>query len=197
MDHYYDHNLGPGRSWFCIGQFLSKSMGTNAIHYRLQIWWLLLTLEVMFSKYLYTFWNINVGFPRFSVHVNSHLGFHIACLFWSEAVCFSQHRHNVDLLIQGLHEVHIYWFKTETAQRTSVNWLQSICLWLQKSWDCKNLCWEDVLPMAMRWDEVQTAVHSVVPYVFTVKPDLISAVLLHLLVYIMNCSLPAVTKTSV
>lgn len=81
----------------------------------------------------YSFWNIQVGFPRFSVHVNSHLGFHIACLFWSEGVCFSQHRHNVDLLIQGLHEVHIYWFETETAQRASVNWLQSICLWLLKS----------------------------------------------------------------
>lgn len=86
-----------------------------------------------------------VGFLRLSVHTHSHLGFHIACLFWSEAVCFSQHWHNVDLLIQGLHEVHINWFETEKAQRAFVNWLNkwrshlcSIFLWLLKSRDRNN-----------------------------------------------------------
>lgn len=80
-----------------------------------------------------------MSFLRHSVHAPSHLCLHIAGLFWSEAVCFSQHRHNVDLLIQGFHEVHINWFETETAQRKCVNWTWFLFSRLLKSWDRKKL----------------------------------------------------------
>lgn len=110
----------------------------------------------------------------------------------SETVCFAQHRHEVDLVMQSPHKLHVN--RSETGETIIINRsYHEQLIWLFFFFFSISII-IFFLPVSVWWDEIEAAMHPVVLNVLAVQPTLVSEVLLKLMIDKIHYWLPATRR---